>query len=74
MYDVNQDDLVRAGLALMIGVAFYAGFYWYQFGQWCIAMWFGTAPPLIIISAAVAAYRLLTVAQILNERKKRNDD
>lgn len=42
------------------GIAAYALWYRFNVGPWCIAMWFGSAPLLIIAVTFVAIRRLLT--------------
>ena len=46
-------------IAFILGIAIYAIYYWFQFHQWCPAMWFGTAPPVVIGLVTLSAYRIL---------------
>ena len=52
-------DAVLLLVAMAIGIAGYALWYWVEVHQFCLAMWFGTAPPVIIGLIAWTAYKLL---------------
>lgn len=57
--------MVKAGtttnnlIALASGVGVYAIWYLFNVGPWCPAMWFGTAPLLMIGVVFLAVRRLL---------------
>lgn len=46
-------------IAVLIGIAIYAMYYRKAVGPWCPAMWFGSAPPIIILSSTWTAFTLL---------------
>ena len=46
--DSTLPPLVANAISLGAGVLIYVLWYWYEVGQFCVAMWFGTAPPVII--------------------------
>ena len=43
--------MMRLMVSFVGAVLIYAGWYWIHFGQVCPAMWFGTAPPIIMLIA-----------------------
>jgi hypothetical protein len=51
--------LMRLLISLLVGVIAYVIWYGVTVGHFCPAMWFGTAPPVIILLSSVAAYRIL---------------
>jgi hypothetical protein len=55
----QQDAFESALIALALAMATWALFYKIKFGDVCVAMWFGTAPALVIFSSFVAYYRLI---------------
>lgn len=53
---MNSSNLA---IAVLIGIAIYAAYYRKAVGPWCPAMWFGSAPPIIILSSTWTAFTLL---------------
>lgn len=53
---MNSSNLA---IAVLIGIAIYAVYYRKAVGPWCPAMWFGSAPPIIILSSTWTAFTLL---------------
>ena len=53
----------RVMLSVLGAVAFYALWYRFTTGPWCRAMWFGTAPPVIMLLAGGSIYRLLSLTR-----------
>ncbi len=50
---------MRLLISAAIGILVYVIWYGVTTGQYCSAMWFGSAPPVIIFIAAATCYRLL---------------
>lgn len=71
-FDFSQSP--RATLALILAVASYAGKYYYDFGQVCSAMWFGTYPPIFIIVATGFYYRLLSIPEAIESGRHRREE
>jgi hypothetical protein len=46
-------------IALGSAVGIYVIWYWFEVGQFCLAMWFGTAPFFIIGISFISMHRLL---------------
>lgn len=44
-------SLGRVAVAVFVAVALYAAWYRFTVGPWCEAMWYGTLPPVFVLSA-----------------------
>ncbi|MBK7890499.1 MAG: hypothetical protein IPJ84_06530 [Bdellovibrionales bacterium] len=53
---MNSSNLAIAALT---GIVIYAAYYRKAVGPWCPAMWFGSAPPIIILSSTWTTFALL---------------
>jgi len=51
--------LGNVAVALAAAVALYAGWFYFSVGPWCPAMWFGTTPPVLILTAFAVLLALL---------------
>jgi hypothetical protein len=49
----------RLAVAAVVGMLSWVVYYRVNVGPWCPAMWFGTAPPLVMLLSGQLAYRLL---------------
>ncbi len=52
-------SVVKLCVALAGSILIYALWYLWKFGQWCPAMWHGTAPPLIIFVGFALIIKIL---------------
>lgn len=52
-------NISNLAIAVLLGIGIYAAYYRKTVGPWCPAMWFGSAPALIILSSTWTAFVLL---------------
>lgn len=71
-FDISQSP--RAAVALILAVATYAGKYYYDFGQVCPAMWFGTYPPIFILVATATYFKLLSIPEAIEIGRRRKQE
>lgn len=56
---MDMSSGARLAVAAVVGVFTWVVYYRFSVGPWCPAMWFGTAPPLVMLLAGQLTYRLL---------------
>ncbi|MFA7275514.1 MAG: hypothetical protein WC043_01785 [Pseudobdellovibrionaceae bacterium] len=71
---MSEHDTLKILVALVVSIGLYAAYYYYEFGQWCNAMWAGTLPPVFILLSSSTLYRILKSYELFQERKRRRED